>query len=48
VPVVSRMLLPYSRHANLLESRDEHEAILRAIADGDVDRAARALEQNIQ
>ncbi len=48
LPVVSRMLLPYSRHASLLESHDEHQAILQAIEAGDVDRAAEALERNIQ
>lgn len=48
IPVVTRMMLPYSRHESLLESYEEHKAIVDAIRDGDKSRAVKNLKENIQ
>jgi GntR family transcriptional regulator, rspAB operon transcriptional repressor len=48
LPVMGRMVLPYSRHARLLESFREHRAVLDAIERGDRKEAVRCLMANIQ
>ncbi|MCC6679325.1 MAG: GntR family transcriptional regulator [Phycisphaeraceae bacterium] len=48
LPVVSRMVLPYSRHHNVMDSYCEHEAIVDAISQGDCDLAVQRLVANIQ
>jgi len=48
LPIVSRMMLHYSRHHDMMESHREHAAIVKAIRDGDKAAAIRALEANIQ
>lgn len=48
LPIVSRMMLHYSRHTNMMESHKEHLAIVDAIRNGDLDAAVAALELNIQ
>jgi DNA-binding GntR family transcriptional regulator len=48
LPVISRMVLPYSRHHDLLESFEEHRAIVAAIEAGDREAAIRALAANIR
>jgi DNA-binding GntR family transcriptional regulator len=48
LPVVTQMMLPYSRHKNLLESYREHRNILHAIEAGDRALAVEYLQQNIQ
>jgi DNA-binding GntR family transcriptional regulator len=42
------MLLPYSRHKDLLESYEEHRAIVQAIKDRNLKAALAALVGNIQ
>jgi DNA-binding GntR family transcriptional regulator len=48
LPVVTHMMLPYSRHRNLLESYQEHGRIVAAIEAGDRALAVERLRQNIQ
>jgi DNA-binding GntR family transcriptional regulator len=48
VPVVSHMMLPYSRHRDLLESYREHEAVVDALHASDKERARECLWLNIQ
>jgi DNA-binding GntR family transcriptional regulator len=48
IPLVTHMLLPYSRHRSLLESYEEHRAIVGAIKKRDLKGALRALQKNIQ
>lgn len=48
IPIITHMLLPYSRHKNLMESYEEHRLILEAICNKDLKSAVKALEQNIQ
>jgi DNA-binding GntR family transcriptional regulator len=48
VPIMTHMMLPYSRHKNLMESYQEHLAIYHAIQRGDLEDAVRKLEANIQ
>ncbi len=48
LPIVSRMMLHYSRHRDLMESHREHVAIVDAIRRGDRKAAVKALETNIQ
>ena len=48
LPIVSRMLLHYSRHGNMMESHREHAAILDAIRRRDRKAAIEALLTNIQ
>ena len=48
LPIVSRMFLHYSRHANILDSYREHAEIAKAIRAKDLDAATQALVANIQ
>lgn len=48
LPIVSRMLLHYTRHEDLMDSYREHAAILAAIRAGDSEAAVAALDRNIQ
>lgn len=47
LPVISQMLLRYSRHRSLMESYHEHAGIVQAIADGDRKAAQSALRSHI-
>jgi len=48
LPIVSRMMLHYSRHRDLMESHREHAAIVDAIRNGDRKAAIEALSKNVQ
>jgi GntR family transcriptional regulator, rspAB operon transcriptional repressor len=48
LPIVAPLNLPYSRHAHLLESFEEHRAIVAAIVAKDRRAAIRHLKTNIQ
>ena len=48
LPIVSRMMLHYSRHRDLMESHREHAAIVDAIRKRDKKAAIEALRANIQ
>ena len=48
LPVVTHMMLPYSRHRDLLESYEEHRKIFAAIREGDRSLAIKRLRHNIQ
>ncbi|MGY8825837.1 MAG: GntR family transcriptional regulator [Candidatus Latescibacterota bacterium] len=48
VPVVTHMMLPYSRHGELMESYREHEAVVAALRAGDKEQARERLWINIQ
>jgi DNA-binding GntR family transcriptional regulator len=48
LPIVSRMMLHYSRHRDMMESHREHAAIVDAIRKGDKRAAIQALTANIQ
>ncbi len=48
LPIVTSMMLPYSRHSDLIESYNEHHAIYEAIRAGDRDAAVQRLKANIQ
>ena len=48
LPVVTNMMLPYSRHKDLMESYEEHIAIFEAIKSGNKKAAIRNLKANIQ
>ncbi len=48
LPIVSRMFLHYSRHRNMMESYQEHAAIVEAIRRKDRKAAIEALTANIQ
>jgi len=48
LPIVSRMMLHYSRHRDLMESHREHAAIVDAIRKRDRKAAMEALTANIQ
>ena len=47
-PIVTRMVMHYSRHENMAQSYEEHMAILDAVQARDLERAVKALEENIQ
>ena len=47
-PVVTHMMLPYSRHRNLMESYREHEAVVAALRIGDKEQAFECLWANIR
>ena len=48
VPVVTQMMLPYSRHRDLMDSYREHEAVVEALRRGDSAAALECLRANIQ
>ncbi|MEN1677963.1 MAG: GntR family transcriptional regulator [Planctomycetota bacterium] len=48
LPIVSRMMLHYGRHSNIMDSHREHAAIVSAIRAGDQKAAIAALRANIQ
>jgi len=48
LPLVTRMIMHYSRHDNMAQSYEEHLAILDAVRDRDVERAIARLAANIQ
>jgi DNA-binding GntR family transcriptional regulator len=48
VPVITHMMLPYSRHKDLMESYEEHRAIVVALSAGDAKTALERLWTNIQ
>lgn len=48
LPVMGGMRLPYSRHAKLIESFYEHQAIVEALAARDGEAAVAALKKNIR
>ncbi|NKB70048.1 MAG: GntR family transcriptional regulator [Candidatus Latescibacteria bacterium] len=48
VPVVTHMMLPYSRHGDLMDSYREHEAVVQALRRGDEAAALECLRANIQ
>jgi DNA-binding GntR family transcriptional regulator len=48
LPLVTRMIMNYSRHTVMSQSIDEHKEILQAIKEKDLARAIRALKQNIR
>ncbi len=48
LPIVSRMMLHYTRHDDIMESVQEHEAIVNAIRNQDQKAAIDALTRNIQ
>ena len=48
LPVVTNMMLPYSRHADLIESYQEHYAVFDAIKGRDKKTAIKKLKANIQ
>ena len=48
LPIVSRMMLHYSRHRDMMESHREHAAIVEAIRRRDKKAAVKALTANIQ
>lgn len=47
LPIVSRMMLHYTRHRDWMESHREHAAIAAAVKEGDRERAEALLVQNI-
>ena len=48
LPIVSRMMLHYSRHRDMMDSHREHAAIVNAIRQRDKKAAVKALVANIQ
>ena len=48
LPIVSRMMLHYTRHGDIMESHQEHTTIVNAIRDRDKQAAIKALTENIQ
>jgi GntR family transcriptional regulator, rspAB operon transcriptional repressor len=48
VPVVTHMMLPYSRHRDLMDSYSEHEMVVEALHRGDKAEALGCLRANIQ
>lgn len=47
LPIVSRMMLHYTRHRDWMESHREHAAIAAAVKEGDREKAEALLVQNI-
>ena len=47
LPLVTRMIMNYTRHSNMNQSIDEHREILQAVKEKDLPRAITALKQNI-
>jgi len=48
IPLITHMMLPYSRHKNLIEAYEEHRQILVCISNKDLNGAVKALKNNIQ
>lgn len=48
MPIITHLMLPYSRHKSLMESYKEHKQVFDAIKAGDLEKAVRRLEANIQ
>ena len=48
LPIVSRMMLHYTRHVDIMESHQEHSTIVNAIRNQDKQAAIKALTENIQ
>jgi len=48
VPVMTHMMLPYSRHGDLMDSYREHKAVVEALRGGDQAAALQCLRANIQ
>lgn len=48
LPIVSRMMLHYSRHRDMMDSHREHAAIVNAIRERNKRKAVAALSANIQ
>ncbi len=48
LPIVSRMMLHYSRHGSMMESHHEHAQIVRALRKRNIKLATRLLLANIQ
>ena len=48
VPVLTQMMLPYSRHPDLMDSYREHEAVVESLRRGDRAAALECLRANIQ
>ncbi len=47
LPLVTRMIMNYSRHTDMSQSIDEHREILQSVKEKDLPRAIKALKQNI-
>lgn len=48
LPLITHLVLPYSRHQKLIESYEEHCDVFEAIKAGNLKKAIAALEANIQ
>jgi GntR family transcriptional regulator, rspAB operon transcriptional repressor len=48
LPIVTHMMLPYSRHQSLMESYGEHRGIVEAIEAEEREMAVKGLKDNIQ
>ena len=48
VPVVTHMMLPYSRHCDLMDSYREHQLVVEALRRGDKAASQECLRANIQ
>ena len=48
LPLVTRMVMNYSRHIDMSQSHEEHLEILNAIREKDLRRSIKALKVNIQ
>lgn len=48
LPLMTHLMLPYSRHQKLIESYEEHREVFEAIKAGNLKKAIAALETNIQ
>lgn len=48
IPLITHMMLPYSRHRNLIEAYEEHRQILECICNEDLSGAVKSLKNNIK
>ena len=48
LPLVTRMIMNYSRHIDMSQSHEEHREILNAVREKDLRSAIQALKENIQ
>lgn len=48
MPIITHLMLPYSRHRSLMESYQEHRSVLEAIKQQDLEVAVERLQANIQ